>query len=78
MCAHSMKTYRVVDIFTLQPLYPWRKKLKYPLNSRLGGPHSRLDALVNGNIPCPCWESRHDSSAWRWDKLIYVTDTCVP
>jgi len=41
MCAHSTKTYRVVAIFTFRPLYPWRKKLRYTLNSRLRGSHNR-------------------------------------
>jgi hypothetical protein len=33
--------WRWVVIFTLQPLYPQWKSPRYPLDSRLGGSHSR-------------------------------------
>jgi hypothetical protein len=72
-----MKTYRVVAIFTLRPLYPWRKTLRYPLNSRLGGPHSRSWRSGKRKHPLSLLgiEPRFLGLKMR---LIGVTDTCVP
>jgi len=39
--------------FTPRPLYLQGKSPWYPLDRRLGGPQSRLDAVVKRKIPSP-------------------------
>jgi hypothetical protein len=67
VCAHHEDIYGSGHFHAPTSL-PMEENLRYPLNSRLGGPHSRFDALVNGNIRCPRWESSHGSSAGRCKK----------
>jgi hypothetical protein len=43
--------WRWVVSFTPWPIYPQGKKPWYPLDRRLGGPQSRLDAAVKRQIP---------------------------
>jgi hypothetical protein len=38
-------------------LYPQGKSPSYPLDRRLGGPHSLLDMVVKRKIPSPCQKS---------------------
>jgi hypothetical protein len=60
--------------FTPRPLYPRGKCLRYPLNTRLGGPHSRYEH--DGEEKClPRRESNHDSPALHpigWIKGLSV------
>jgi len=48
-----------VVISTPWPLYPRGKSPWYPLNRRLGEPHSQsgCGGEEKNSLPCPCWES---------------------
>jgi hypothetical protein len=49
--------WRWVVSFTPRPLYPQGKRLRYPLDMRLGGPQSRSGHDGEETIPSPRWES---------------------
>jgi hypothetical protein len=53
-------------------LYPWWKDPWYPLDRRLGGPQSRLDAGARRKILCPCLGSNPDRPA-RSQKLYCLS-----
>jgi hypothetical protein len=48
---------------TRLPLYLQGKRLRYPLDRRLGGATTGLGAVGQRTISCPCQESNHDRPA---------------
>jgi hypothetical protein len=55
---------RVVS-FRPRPLYPTERDRRYPLDKRLGGPHSRSERWGEQKkfLPSPCWGSNTDHPA---------------
>jgi hypothetical protein len=49
--------------FTLRPLYPQEKSPWYPVDRRLGGPRTGVDAVVKRKIPNPFRVSNVRSSS---------------
>lgn len=49
------------------------KSPRYPVNKRLGGPQSRMDAVGKRKIPCPYWERNPCRSALRHANLDIAT-----
>ena len=66
---------RSVVRLTIQPLYPWERNRKDPLNRRIRDPRASLDILEEGKICFPHWES-NCRSPWQHSTCVCpITNT---
>jgi len=85
-CADSRlwHKWRSVVRFMIQPLYPWERNCKDPLNRRIGNPRASLDILEKGKMCFPRRESNcgsHDNinmcaSITNTNLIIIDTNEC--
>jgi len=50
--------------------YNQEKITKYPMNRRLGAPHSQSGYCREEKPSCPCWALQHDPSVFHPDSLV--------